>query len=380
MQPSAWMALGGLVVGLVGFGRFRSIGRHIGSGTERGTGHSARSAERGARVRIIIPARNEASNLPGLLSDLGGELPAQLMVTVVDDHSTDDTRRVVERFEFVDLLSAPSLPHGWTGKSWACHVAAESAASGDVLVFLDADVRLAPGAVDDLLAERARRGGVVSVQPRHLVRRPIERLSALFNVVSVIGIGAGWRHPAGLFGPVVCITARDYRMIGGHAAVRGEVIEDVALGRRAVAAGLPVTVLGGGDRFTFRMYPDGFFQLVEGWTKNFASGARSAGGRATIGAAGLITALCSVSWQLAGLAVGAASWSAPVVWGLATAAVLTLLVMFHRIGNFGLGTALAFPVLVTFFVAVFGRSVYRTVVRRNVVWRGRTIPIGGAGE
>lgn len=378
MQPSAWMALVGLLLGLIGFGRFRSIGQLPSSATGSGPAAGA-----GPTVRIVIPARNEGSNLPGLLGDLHGELTDRMAVTVVDDHSTDDTQAVIERSGFAELIIAPPLPRGWTGKSWACHVGAESAGSDDVLVFLDADVRLAPGAIDDLLCEHRRHGGVVSVQPNHRVGHPVERLSALFNVISIIGIGAGWRRPTGLFGPVVCTTVRDYRSIGGHAAVRGEVIEDVALGRRAAAAGLAVTVLGGADRFTFRMYPEGFFQLVEGWTKNFASGARSASWRSTACAAGLVMALCSVSWQVAGVVIGArddGSWSATVVGATACATVLALLVMFHRVGNFGLGTALAFPLLVTFFVVVFGRSVYRTAVRRNVVWRGRTIPVGGATE
>jgi len=379
MQPSAWMALGGLVLGLAGFGRLRLLGHSTSEGPDSRPGAGGPfPVDTGRRVRIIVPARNEASNLPGLLSDLRGEVSHRVTVTVVDDHSTDRTREVVALFDFVDLVSAPPLPPGWTGKSWACHVGSAGAGTGDVLIFLDADVRVSPDALDDLLRERSRRGGLVSVQPRHEAVRPVERLSALFNVVAVIGIGAGWPDPGGLFGPVLCVSAAEYRSIGGHSAVRGEVIEDVALGRHAVASGLPVTVFGGGDRFAFRMYPDGLGQLVEGWTKNFASGARSARWRATACVCALIMALCSIGGQLAAAALGSGSWSISAVAVLSAAAVGTLGSMFRRVGNFGPGTALAFPLLVAFFVVVFGRSVYRTAIRRDVSWRGRSIPIGGA--
>ena len=105
---------------------------------------------------------------------------------------------------FVRVVPAPDLPAGWTGKTWACHTGASVAAHGgaDTLIFLDADVRVADGALDSVLAARRERGGVVSVQPRHVVRSAYERLSAIFNVVSMAGTGAGWPRPTGLFGPV----------------------------------------------------------------------------------------------------------------------------------------------------------------------------------
>lgn len=367
MQTSSWVAVIGLLLGLVGFGRLRVLADRSGAPGVRRTG----------RIRIIVPARNEATNLPGLLADLSKDRGAATSVTVVDDHSTDQTREIAAGHRFVDLIDAPVLPAGWTGKSWACHTGARTAGPDDVLVFLDADVRVAPGAIDQLLDERDRRGGFVSVQPWHRTVRPVERLSALFNVISIIGIGAGWRNPAGLFGPVICVSNRDYMTAGGHGAVRSEVIEDVALGRRAAQAGLAVAVSGGGAAFTFRMYPDGLGQLIEGWTKNFASGAQNARLRSSACVFAFMTALCSISWQLANAVVGTSDWSTSTLVILSGSAVLTLVVMFHGVGNFGVGTAVAFPLLVVFFLATFSRSVYRTLIRRDVSWRGRSIAVGG---
>src|SRR5690349_6967385 len=88
------------------------------------------------------------------------------------------------------------------------------------------------------------------------------------------GAFAGWRRPRkpAAFGPCLLTSAEDYRLVGGHAAVRAEVVEDVALARRFDAERLPVTVFAGWRAVEFRMYPNGVRQLVEGWTKNLASG------------------------------------------------------------------------------------------------------------
>lgn len=373
MPVSAWIAALGIVAGMVAFGRPRRL-RPVDAVPAEGP------AGRSPSVAIIIPARNEERSLGLLLGDLARSRPAGSRVIVVDDHSSDRTAEVASQHGFVRVVPAPDLPAGWTGKTWACHTGASVAAHGgaDTLIFLDADVRVADGALDSVLAARRERGGVVSVQPRHVVRSAYERLSAIFNVVSMAGTGAGWPRPTGLFGPVLCMSLGDYRRCGGHSGVRGEVIEDIALGRAARRSGVGVALLAGGDAITFRMYPDGLRQLVEGWSKNFASGAGSAKPLATVAITAWITALLNVSWQLGLATVGASGWSGWVLAALGVATVASVAVLFSRVGNFGVGSALLFPVATLFFVAVFVRSAYLTVVRREVTWRGRALAVGTA--
>ena len=86
---------------------------------------------------MIIPARNEAHNLPRLLESLASQSVQPREVIVVDDGSTDDTAEIARRHGAEVLVSKP-LPEGWRGKPWACHQGAE-AASGDLLCFVDAD-------------------------------------------------------------------------------------------------------------------------------------------------------------------------------------------------------------------------------------------------
>jgi 4,4'-diaponeurosporenoate glycosyltransferase len=244
-----------------------------------------------------------------------------------------------------------------------------------VVVFLDADVRLGAGALDRLVAEAAA-GGLVSVQPWHDTERPYEQLSALFNVIAVMGTGAGGSRPTGAFGPVLATTASAYRRVGGHEAVRDDVVEDVALADRYRAAAESVRIAAGRGSFRFRMYPAGVRQLVEGWTKNFATGA---------GATRPVRLAAIVAWIIAaGSAVGLLSDAAvgALPWWVALAVyggfVAQFLAMFRQVGRFGVPAAVLYPALVLFFLGVFARSAWRTYVRRSVEWRGRIIPVGAA--
>lgn len=339
-----------------------------------GAGKSAgRGADGGAAPpagAVVIPARNEAANLPRLLGSLSAQDPPPGAVIVVDDHSEDDTAAVA-RSAGATVVVAGSLPPGWTGKSWACTAGATAAnaARADILVFLDADTVLAPGGLSRLVGEHGRRGGLVSVQPFHATERPYEALSAFFNLVSMMGVGAftprRQPRPTGAFGPCLVCTPPDYALTGGHAHddVRGQVVEDVALAHRFTEQGLPVTVLGGRGTIDFRMYPDGVRQLVEGWTKNFASGASTA--------RPLTFALISL-W-LSGCISATWSLPAPAAAAVYLAYVAQLAWMLARIGRFGWWPAPLYPLLLVFFLGVFARSIVLTKLRGEVRWRGRTI-------
>lgn len=305
-----------------------------------------------------MPARNEADNLTRLLPSLAG-LDAD--VVVVDDASTDGTAEVAQA-RGARVVDPGLLPDGWTGKAWACAAGARGA-TGDRLVFLDADVVVEPGGLDRVLAEHDAAGGLLSVQPWHAVERPYEQLSAFFNLIAPMSVDAftplGRRvRPTGAFGPCLVVDRHAYEASGGHGHpdVRGAVLDDVALARAFPG---PVTLLGGRGSIRFRMYPHGPGQLVEGWTKNFAGGA--AGTRP-------LTLLLVLVW-MSGL-IGAVVDRQPLLYA---AYVVQLLVLLRRVGRFSPLVALAYPLPLAFFIGVFVRSLVLTYVRRRVGWRGRTI-------
>jgi 4,4'-diaponeurosporenoate glycosyltransferase len=335
-----------------------------------------------ADVSVVIPARNEAAALPALLAALNRLDPAAHEIIVVDDDSEDRTAAVATAHGATVVRTAP--PAGWLGKPWACHSGA-AVASGNHLLFLDADTWLAPGALAALVPEHRRHGGLLSVQPHHVTASWGEELSAYPNLVAMMGSGAfaARRRSAAAFGPCLFTTAAAYRRVGGHAAVRGEVIEDLRLAQRYRRSGLAVTCLAGGDTVRFRMYPDGWSQLADGWAKNLAAGASAASTPAVAGTVLWVAAHAAVA---ATAPIGVLGWitgtrplpaTTLALWALIAAHQLWLL---RRIGTFRPATAIAFPVPLVAFISIFARSLALTLTRRPIVWRGRAVHPRGEGS
>lgn len=330
-------------------------------------------------MAIVIPARNESHSLPLLLSDLEASRPAGAEVVVVDDASEDGTAELAGRFPFVTVLHTDGPPPGWFGKPWACQMGADHS-DAPLLCFLDADVRLAPGALELMGSQARQRGGLVSVQPWHTTGRPYEQVSALFNVISVMGIGMGGSlaggppRPGGAFGPAMATMRSDYERVGGHGAVACEIVEDIALARAYREHDREVTIIPGRGLVSYRMYPKGLRSLLEGWTKNFALGASSTPIWKLLAVVVWLIGMGTVlTWTIDALA-GQGGWIGPAAMWVAFSWQLRS--MFRVIGSFGWLTAIAFPVLLGVFFVVFFRSLWMTLVRRQVRWRGRTLNVG----
>ena len=346
------------------------------------------SHEPAASVSVVVPARDEEATLPALLASLRGLALGVREVVVVDDGSRDATASVARAAGAV-VLPAGAPPPGWTGKAWACHLGA-GATSGELLLFLDADTVLGPDALDGLLDLHGRHGGLVSVQPFHAVVDAYEQLSSYFNAVALLASGAFARCPSRrpmAFGPCLLTTRADYERAGGHAAVRGDILDDVRLAAAYGRAGLPVRCAIGERVIRMRSYPGGLRQLAAGWTKNFASGASAAAPGPALGAGlwvgahhavavGAALALLEtvggrdVSLAHGGLGLWVAGWVA-VSWQLRS--------VLRRIGSFRWWTWVLFPVPLLAFDVIFARSVVQTAVRRSVRWRGREVDLGRRG-
>jgi 4,4'-diaponeurosporenoate glycosyltransferase len=339
---------------------------------------AASSRAPGRRVSVVIPARNEARRLAGLLAALGAQTRAADEVLVVDDHSDDDTAAIADAAG-VDVVAAPPLPDGWTGKTWACWTGAQRT-TGDALVFFDADTEPEPDLIGRLLDALDHRDGLLSVMPYHRMQRQYERLSAFFSVISLMGVGAASARRSapvtGAFGPCLACDRRDYDAVGGHEAIRGAVVDDVAMARRFLRAGLPVRAAGGRGAISFRLYGGGLRDLVEGWSKNFASGA---------GSTPVLRFLLVFAWVVG---VGTAAqapvreavaalggWSGPgvVLWIGFVAFALQLAVQLRPLGNYTWAAAL-FPIPLAAWFVIFFRSIVLTA-RGQVRWKGRAVPV-----
>jgi 4,4'-diaponeurosporenoate glycosyltransferase len=330
-------------------------------------------------VTIIIPARNEEATLPTLLRSLSLQDPKPTEIIVVNDHSEDDTPRIAARHG-ATVVECPPLPEGWLGKPWACWQGAQ-AGGGQLYLFLDADTFLEPGGLKKIISSYQRHGGLLSIWPYHRMKRFYERLSALFNIIIMASMGSftvlGRKFPnLGAFGPCVICSRSDYFSAGGHQEVRNAVLEDVALGQVFQRAGYKISNYGGKGSISFRMYPAGIDSLITGFTKGMASGARAASPRILVPiilwiVGGFITSV----WLL--LVVCSPNLQGTIPWLiLHLLYVVQIRWILSRMGNYGLYSALLYPLLLVFFAAVFIVSLMRTFFLREVYWKGRKIGIG----
>jgi len=220
------------------------------------------------RLSVLIPARNEETNLERLLPTLLAQDYPDLQIIVVDDASDDGTWRVLSSFRDDRLVSIRSSgpPPGWMGKVHALHTAA-AYADGDVLLFLDADTQLRHERALVSMTDRFRR------LPSDAVLTGITSHQGGGNLLvslvpHAILVALPWflvrRGPAtlgGLNGQCWMISSADYRRLEPHRACRGEILEDVMIGRFLSRNGLVPTVVDAQRDVAVYMYAD----LREAW-------------------------------------------------------------------------------------------------------------------
>ena len=322
-------------------------------------------------ISLIIPARNEEGNLPSLLGSIRESACQPAEVLVVDDASTDATASVAEALGAVVVRSHP-LPSGWTGKNWACFQGAQQA-SADVLLFLDADAWFSEQGFEHVANAYCigGDGGVaMSVLPYHVVKRPYEELSLFFNLLMAMGAGGfGWLGGPRLFGQSLIISRDLYNAGGSHEAVSKNILENLTLSSHFEGAGGRCVCYGGRGVLNVRMFPNGFAQLCEGWTKAFADGAAASGAAILCLSIFWLTAMCTCFLAML-LAHGL--WR--INFGLIYILFASQLFFFARkIGNFSAVVCLLYPIPLFFYFGLFARSLYRKTFHRSVNWRGRPL-------
>jgi chlorobactene glucosyltransferase len=230
------------------------------------------------RVSVLVPARNEGRNIEACITSLLDQDYPNYEVIALDDHSTDDTLGVLARLAYGDnrlkIMAGRPLPDGWLGKHWACHQLGQ-AASGELVLFVDADTRHSPDMLRDSISALLAEGAdLVTAFPREEVVTWGERL-----LVPVIGWGiftfipirlVQKMHLAALsvtIGQFMLFRREAYESIGGFEAVRTDIVDDMALGRRIISSGLEWRLLDGTHHVTCRMY-HGFWDAVSGFSKS----------------------------------------------------------------------------------------------------------------
>ena len=229
-----------------------------------------------ALVSVIIPARNEEASIARAVESVAAQLEVGEVI-VVNDQSTDRTGEILavlaDRLPKLKVLATDDLPRNWIGKNYAASIGA-AAASGDWLLFTDADTFHLPGSVRRALADAVDHDAVlVSYSPEQEVETFWERALIPFVYCRLAAKYAfsrvnDPRQPDAAANGQFMLVLRDaYEAAGGHAAVAGEILEDVALARRVKQQGCGIYFTAPIGIVRTRMYRS-LAAMWQGWTKN----------------------------------------------------------------------------------------------------------------
>ncbi len=340
-------------------------------------------------LSVIVPARNEERNIETCVRSLVAQTGVDAEVIVVDDRSTDGTRAILATLEaeFANLrvVDGAPLPAGWVGKPWACAQGAECA-RGAWLLFTDADSRHEPHAsVSTLAFARANGSDAITIMTGQdmLTLGEQAALPAILGlVVFATGPLQAVNDPARpdralANGQYVMIASDAYRALGGHGAVRGEIVEDIEFARHLKRDGrFRLLVAEGTQLVHVRMYRS-LRELWDGFTKNMYLAAR--GNIAGLAGGTLFCASLSVLPPLLALASARKR-----EWTLAAEAlaVTGTVIAVAAYGSAYVSMPRRIAVYTPFGIALFGaialNSTRRALTGAGFEWRGRTYGTGRA--
>ena len=339
-------------------------------------------------VAVIVPARNEERNIATVVQGVFDQAYPHFSLTVVNDHSTDQTGAILAQFQHdsrLSVINGADLPAGWMGKCWACWQAA-NATSSDWLLFLDADTKPQPELLQRTIA--------------HAMQHEVD----LLTVLPFVELGSFWEKtimPAFFSmiqaaypiekvnrphsdvvlanGQFLLIRRAAYDRAGGHATVFDRVLEDVELAQAIVRSGGRMNAVAAQDEIAVRMYTNGA-EVREGLTKNAIAGLRNGGNRSVwAGFRQVIVALVPPSlivgalwanlrrwnhlsrWLINGIMLivnGFAAWS----WGN----------FMHTLYRLPRRTGLLFPLGLICYMLIAADAARRILTGQGVMWKGRT--------
>jgi glycosyltransferase involved in cell wall biosynthesis len=342
----------------------------------------------GMELTVIIPARNEEDCLGECLESLVSQsnefwrLGRDWELLVVDDGSKDKTRSVAEGFPGVTVLTPNKLEKGWTGKANACWTAAQGA-RGEWILFTDADTIHEPGNLRRAMHEAEKhKVGLLSYSPKQLVSGLWQRalMPLVFSELALAYPPDKVSDPelriAAANGQFLLVKREAYRALGGHASVKGNILEDVELAFLAKRRKVGLRFRYAADALSSRMYRN-LSSMIEGWTKNLAL----LFGNCLILAAWrvldifLLIGLPVLAWHYRNYGIRQVPWF--------TAGSLLLLVWIRNLwrfyarvakSNFPFLDCFLSPLALPLFIALLYRSWFQNSILHRITWKGRSYP------
>lgn len=325
------------------------------------------------RVSVVIAARNEARNIKEALQSVLNQDYPRLEIIVADDRSTDDTGTILDRMAERDARLRPlhikELPPGWLGKNHALDFAARRA-TGDLLLFTDADIVMHPAAVRLAVshAERERRDHIAIGPEAHMPGVMLNAFLGVFGLFFSL-FSRPWKaaDPRSSrfigIGAFNLVRAEAYRRIGGHERLRMRPDDDMKLGKLLKQNGCRQELLHGVGMIKVEWYAS-VRELINGTEKNFFAGLEY---NLVVAASAVLLQLVLFIWPFVAVWVtnGATRWLnlASVLMVLATYAVGAPLVGARR------RYALLFPVAVLLFIYLMWNAARKTIMNGGINWR-----------
>jgi cellulose synthase/poly-beta-1,6-N-acetylglucosamine synthase-like glycosyltransferase len=320
-------------------------------------------------VDVLVPMRNEAENVEGIISTLAAQ-EGDFHFYLLDDNSEDQTFDLLQRFTVGDarftVIKGVPLADGWIGKTWALQQLFE-ASTQQVLVSIDADVRLSNDAINKAVtALHGARLDFVSPYPRQIARsfgerliQPLLQWSWITTVPLRYAESSRQESMAVANGQFFVVRRTALEAIGGYQSVKHAVIDDVFLARELIKSGSSGTVINGSTIAETRMYAS-WNEIEAGYGKSLNKAFGS-----VLGAIFVVVFLFATS--IAPLILGVLG--NPYGW-LGFAAIVGTRVLSAIKSRGRIIDSVLHPISI---IALTYLIVYSYLVRNSVQWKGRTV-------
>ncbi len=320
-------------------------------------------------VAVVVPMRNEAENIEGVVATLSAQA-GPFHFYLLDDNSEDLTFDLLHRFTAGDsrftVIKGAALADGWIGKTWALQQLYE-ASNEEILVSIDADVRLTNDAINkSVTLLRTTQLDFLSPYPRQIALtfgerliQPLLQWSWLTTVPLRFAEGSGQKSMAVANGQFFVVRRSALDSIGGYQSVKHAVIDDVFLARELISTGASGTVVNGSDIAETRMYAS-WSEIKAGYGKSLSKAFGSLAGAVFVSAFLIATSIAPLILGLLGNPYGWVGFAAIVGTRVLSAA--------KSRGN--LLDSVLHPISIAALIYLI---VYSYLVRGTVTWKGRTV-------
>ncbi|NHJ49317.1 MAG: glycosyltransferase family 2 protein [Asgard group archaeon] len=329
-------------------------------------------------VSIIVPTYNEEKNIANCLQTLKNLEYENYEIILSDGGSSDKTVAIAKNM-IDNIVIDETLPEGWIGKNWGCHVGYKQA-KGEYLLFVDADTKHSPFSLQHFMKIALERDtALLTVFPFQRIKRWWESINPIFYFASYLTYGGNnsindprKKNSHSASGQFMLFKRKDYEAIGGHESLKGNIVEDLALARRVKIKLGRLFFIDGSKLISTRMYPESPSQCWEGWKKCLFPGTKLTQPRRITGA------LMWFLWaMLAPVGIILSVLYAPQWYFILITSILyvfnlvAVFLYWNRKGTHQWVTYVFLPIVVVMFCILLAVSALELLIKKKTTWRGR---------